>query len=65
MMWGCLAQYFYSINGRIQWSVGLQVEMTLWWIKKTTGTEYTLGAQPYDFEPHWLISNFFMTHYHS
>ena len=25
---------------------------------------YTLGAQPYDFEPHWLTSNIFVAHSH-
>ena len=25
---------------------------------------YTLGAQPYDFEPHWLISDIFVAHFH-
>ena len=25
---------------------------------------YTLGAQPYVFEPHWLISNIFVAHFH-
>ena len=25
---------------------------------------YTLGAQPSDFEPHWLISDIFVAHFH-
>ena len=35
-----------------------------WHKKNVSPRPYTLSAQPYDFEPHWLIPNFFVAHFH-
>ena len=35
-----------------------------WHKKNVSPRPYTLSAQPYDFERHWLIPNFFVAHFH-
>ena len=56
-----------STDGRKMFLARLQTFLYMVYVgikKNVSPRPYTLSAQPYDFEPHWLILNIFVAHFH-